>query len=129
MGELFMHVTRRLSVINVDPSGDLVAALASASPGDELVLADGTYTPAADGINALIIDKDITIRAQNTGGAVLDGQNSRRVIKIVGGSVTLSGLSITKGSTSVRCPSKRGHQRSLPDTSLLFSHHHDALNL
>ena len=101
VGELFMHVTRRLSVINVDPSGDLVAALASASPGDELVLADGTYTPAADGSNALVINKDIIIRAQNTGGAIFDGQNTRRVIKIESGSVTLSGLNIVKGHSSV----------------------------
>ena len=92
------RITRRLSVINVGPTDDLVAVLASASAGDEIVLADGTYTPTADAGNALIINKDITIRAQNNGQAVLDGQDSRRVIKIESGTVALEGLNITRGN-------------------------------
>ena len=46
----------------------------------------------------LEINKDITIRAQNAGQAVLDGENARQVIKISSGTVVLEGLKITKGS-------------------------------
>ena len=53
----------------------------------------------------LQISKDITIRAQNSGLAILDGQNARGVISITSGTVTLEGLKITKGSTYVSsCP-------------------------
>ena len=100
-----LRITRRLSVVNVGPTDDLVSVLAAASAGDEIVLADGTYTPTADGENALVINKDITIRAQNHGQAVLDGQDSRRVIKIESGTVALEGLTITRGSASSVCAS------------------------
>ena len=76
-------------------SGALQAALDAASSGDELVLADGTYT--GSGGTMLNIGKDITIRAQNAGQAILDGQSTRRVIRITGGAVLLDGLNITNG--------------------------------
>ena len=41
---------------------------------------------------------DITIRAENAWQAVLDGENSIRVIRIDGGTVALDGLNITKGN-------------------------------
>ena len=98
------RITRRLAVIHVSPgSGTLQAALDAASAGDELVLADGTYT--ASGSNVLEIAKDITIRAQNAGQAILDGQDSRRVIFIDGGTVALEGLSITNGDAGAVSPS------------------------
>ena len=81
----------------VQPGEDtLQAALTAASPGDELVLADGTYTG-----NVLVINEDITIRAQNAGQAVLDGQGMRRVLYVGSGTVSLEGLDITKGSSIV----------------------------
>ncbi|MDC0526108.1 hypothetical protein OAO87_03820, partial [bacterium] len=100
------HVARRLAVINVQPgAGTLQAAFNLASPGDELVLADGTYT--GNGINALNISKDITIRALNAGQAVLDGENARRVVYITSGTVVLDGLNITWGRiSSVRFPTQ-----------------------
>ena len=93
---------RRLAQIHLSPGADLQAAVNNASPGDELVLADGTYsagsgTSAYDDHNMLYIDKDITIRAQNAGKSILDGENSRGVIFIRHGVVTLKGLGITKG--------------------------------
>ena len=97
-----MHVARRLATINVSPSDDLQSKLNSAGAGDTLVLADGTYSGSGD--NVLEISKDITIRAQNSGQAILDGENARRVIYITSGTVTLEGLNITRGYTSVRCP-------------------------
>ena len=90
------RVTRRLAVINVQPgAGTLQAALNAVSAGDELVLADGTYT--GSGTNVLEIGKSITIRALNLRGAILDGQNARRGVYITSGTVVLEGLGITRG--------------------------------
>ena len=95
------HDLRRMATIAVSPGpGTLQTAINSATAGDILVLADGTYT--GSGGNVIEISKDITIRAQNSGQAILDGENARRVIYISGGNVVLEGLKITKGSASVR---------------------------
>ena len=91
-----IHVARRLATINVSPSDNLQTKLNNAGVGDTLILADGTYT--GSGSNVLDISKDITIRAQNSGQAILDGENTRRVISVTTGTVTLEGLGITKGS-------------------------------
>ena len=96
-----MHVVRRLATIDVSPSDNLQTKLTNAGAGDTLNLADGTYT--GSGNYVLEINKDITIRAQNSGQALLDGENMRRVIYITSGTVTLEGLKITRGST-VRLP-------------------------
>ena len=95
---------RRLATTTVSPgAGTLQAAVNAASAGDTLVLADGDYT--GSGTNVLEISKDITIRAQNSGQAVVDGQNARRVVHITSGTVALEGLKITKGYASVStCP-------------------------
>ena len=70
------HVTRRLAVINVQPGVDtLWQALDAANAGDELVLADGTYTA-----QNVIVGKPMTIRELNAHGAILDGQGTSRVV-------------------------------------------------
>ena len=89
-----LHITRRLTVINIQPGDDLVSAVANATSGSEIVLADGTYNLAS----TISIGKDITIRAKNTGMAVLDGQTSVRVLHISSGNVQLIGVNITRGS-------------------------------
>ena len=86
---------RRLAVINIGPAEDLQTAVDDANGGDVIVLADGNYT--GNGGNVVNINKDITIRAANAGQAVLDGEDSRRVVSITGGTVVLEGLDITKG--------------------------------
>ena len=98
------RVTRRLAVIDVQPgAGTLQAALNAASDGDELVLANGTYT--GSGANVLEVGKSVTIRALHARGAILDGENARRVVSITSGTVVLEGLDITRGSVpSVRAP-------------------------
>ena len=107
------HVTRRLTVIIVQPgAGTLQAALDGVSAGDELVLADGVYT--GSGTNVLDIGKSVTIRAQNAGQAVLDGEDARRVVSITAGPVVLDGLHITRGYTSVRRPSSPATPRFVP---------------
>ena len=111
--ESLSHVTRRLAVINVQPgSGTLQAAHDAASDGDELVLADGTYT--SSGGNVLEISKSITIRALSPRGAILDGQNARRVVRITSGTVVLEGLDITGGRTTVRAARTRFNGRGQP---------------
>ena len=95
------RITRRLAVSIVEPGvGTLQDAYDAASSGDELVLKDGNYT--SSGFNVLRIAKDITIRAENRGMAVLDGENARRVVRIDGGTVVLEGLAITRGRVSAR---------------------------
>ena len=97
------RVTRRLAVIQLQPGANLQTEVDNANPGDELVLADGTYTGSGtseNGDNMLYINKDITIRALNPGQVVLDGQNARRVIYIASGNVVLEGLDITRGSAT-----------------------------
>ena len=89
-------------VILVHPSDDLVSVLSYASAGDVLLLASGVYTPAATGDFGLQINKNITIAAQQTGQAVLDGQNERTVLSITAGFVHLKGLNITNGLVSSR---------------------------
>ena len=85
---------RRLATTTVSPgAGTLQAALDAASAGDILELADGTYT----GTSQLAISKDITIRAQNSGQAIIDGENARRGIYISSGTVVLQGLGVTRG--------------------------------
>ena len=94
---LVHHPTRSLAVITVQPgSGTLQAAVDAASDGDELILEDGTYT--GSGSNVLDIGKSITIRAQNPGQAILDGEEARSVVSITSGTVELIGLHITKGN-------------------------------
>ena len=99
------RVTRRLAVISVSPGADtLQAAVNAANPGDELVLADGTYT-ASGGSQVLLIDSTtptgLTIRAANPGQAVLDAQgvSGRRGVHISGGIVTIEDVEITGGNT------------------------------
>ena len=83
-------------MIDVAPGhGTLQAALAAAPAGAELLLADGNYT--GSDANVVEIGKNITIRAQNAEQAALDGETSRRVIQITGGTVVLDGLAITRG--------------------------------
>jgi hypothetical protein len=86
-------------------SGTLQAALNAASAGDELILLDGDYTSSSSNVLEIISGTcsglpcdDVTIRAQNPGMAVIDGENIRRGIYITSGTVVLEGLNITRGS-------------------------------
>ena len=91
-----LHITRRLTVTNIQPGDDLVSAVANAASGSEIVLADCTYNLSS----TISIGKDIIIRAKNTGMAVLDGQTSVRVLHISSGNVQLIWVNVTRGSTS-----------------------------
>lgn len=96
------RITRRLNVKAVSPGASTIQdALAIASPGDELVLGDGTYQLSS----TISITKDVTIRAANSRQAILDGGNSNRVIHIGSNTVVLlEGLVITNGKASLVSP-------------------------
>ena len=116
------EATSRVAATIVQPGhGTLqraLEALAAAAAAGEFVLADGTYTGTsgeAEGTdNVLIIQMDVTIRAQNAGRAILDGEQTRRVVYIDGtASVVLDGLVITGGYAYVR---DRLPSQALPPT-------------
>ena len=86
----------------VEPGlGTLQAALDAAFNGDQLVLIDGVYT--GGGLAVLEVgNRNVTIRAQKVGQAILHGHNVRPVICITAGMVVLDGLIITNGTASER---------------------------
>ena len=103
-----------MTVIYVAPGADtLQAAYDSASDGDELVLADGTYTSTQSALLSITDGDDgnnfgydtatwsykaITIRAQNTGQAILDGEDTRGLIFAdTVSNIALRGLGFTRG--------------------------------
>ena len=81
--------------VDVGPTDNLQDAITQ-NENAVLVLADGTYTPASE----LVISHSVTLRAANTGMAILDGQNSHRPLKITGGDVSIEGLVIRNGRVS-----------------------------
>ena len=103
-------------VILVHPSDNLSAVLEYASPGDTLLLANGRYHPGV----TVVIDKNITIAAQNVGQAVLDGQNNHGVIEIDYGTVDLKGLNITGGHASDVHETVTPTRSHRPDGELAF---------
>jgi hypothetical protein len=91
-----------VSVIHATPAEDLRSVLAGANDGDIIVLTDNTYTSSgADSDSSLTIRNNINIRAQNQGGATLDGTTRDgsvgNVLQISGCAVVLEGLHITNG--------------------------------
>ncbi|MBU3030586.1 nitrous oxide reductase family maturation protein NosD [Paracoccus marinaquae] len=67
--------------------GDLARAIATAAPGDVLILGDGAYR------GPVTIDRPLTLRGSRD--AVIDGGGSGTVVTITAPDVTLSGFSVT----------------------------------
>ena len=64
-------------------------------------MAAGSYLVS----ETLLINRNVTIVAEEDAMVVLDGQNARRVMTISTGVVQLTGLDITRGlALNVRCP-------------------------
>ena len=101
------RVARQLAEITVQPGEDtLTTAYNAASPGDTLILLDGTFT----GATMLMISKEITIRAQNARQAVLDGGDTRMHIGVMAATtVVLEGLVFTNGRGSNSAVASSGH--------------------
>ena len=111
-------VARRLST-SVSAGSGLQAAINELPAGGVLELGSGTFTGSYNSYTSFYIDKDITIRAQTSGQAILDGGGSRRVFFIRAGQVLLEGLDITNGAVSVsRCT--RAHNIRFSQPSLVL---------
>ena len=80
-----------------DCGGRLVDALADHTKA-VLELEDGTYTGST-----FIIGRDVTVRAKNEGQAILDGEETRRVMLVTGGIADIEGIHITKGNADYVC--------------------------
>lgn len=81
------------AVYTIDPSDDLSDALALLGPGDTLILEDGIYTEPLIVNNSGTVSSPITIKAENDGGAIIDGQGSLfNAVDIGGNYVILEGI-------------------------------------
>ena len=67
--------------------GALALAIAGASPGDVLILRDGTYA------GPVTVDRPLTISGPD--GAVVDGVGQGSVVTIAAADVTLHGFTVT----------------------------------
>ncbi len=89
----------------------LATALASAVVGDTIYVGGGVYT--GSGTAVVTLDKTVSLlggwdgalsgavkRDSFANGTTLDGQNSRRVVTITGGSPTINGFAITRGDAT-----------------------------
>src|SRR5258706_12269584 len=63
----------------------------AAAPGDTVVIPPGTY------FENVIINKDITLQGAGAGISIVDGSQLGTVITIDGGTVNITGLTITRG--------------------------------
>ena len=90
---------RTSTLVIVNPGVDtLQMAYTAASLDDVLELKDGTYTTNLNFILQIATTKGVTVRAQNPGMAILDGQGAKMVLQVSGGAVVvLEGLVITGG--------------------------------
>ena len=87
----------------VIPGISTLNAIVAAVNGEKLVLADGTFTDTTthtqfEGASIAAVSKSLTIRAQNAGKAILDGQNARRAFRVSGSAtVVLEGIVCING--------------------------------
>ena len=100
------HMARRLEeqVLTASDSAVLATELTSSCQvcAAVIILSDGTYKHT----KTFEINRDVTLRAQNQHGAILDGENARRVIVIAGSpTVVIEGLALTKGTAMVSASS------------------------
>jgi hypothetical protein len=91
-------------VVNVSDAASLSAALAGAQPGDELVLADGTYTGTFSFTATGTTQDPIIIRGTREDGTILDGQGCTgcNVLEAYGSYIHIENLTIAHGSRALR---------------------------
>ena len=68
------------TIVHVSTPAELVTAISTVPDGGVIELASGTYTAPASGFSILNPAKTFTIRAETSGGAILDGGGTRRVL-------------------------------------------------
>lgn len=81
------------ATFSVSSASDIASALNSASPGDELVMTNGTWTNQYIRLNA----DGITLRAETPGQVILNGSSR---LDISGDSLTVDGLHFDGGALS-----------------------------
>ena len=109
---LFGSLTVDASTINVNTISALQTAVNSSSPGDIIILANGTYTN-----NTLTIsNNNITVKSATAGGVYLNGTNA---ITISGNYETFTGFQFTSGVISGNAVTLSGNYNTL--TQLNFN--------
>ena len=94
------------NTINVSSIAAMQLAINTASSGDTIILANGTYLN-----NTLTITNNtITIQAETPGGVFLNGTNA---ITLNGNYVTFSGFQFTSGSSTGSAITVNGSNNSL----------------
>ena len=91
MTTLLMVTITNAATINVSTIAALNSAVSASVAGDEIVLANGTYTNST----ITIAKSNIIVRSATPGGVFLNGTNS---ISISGNYVTFSGFQFTSGT-------------------------------
>ncbi len=89
--------------IQVGPADDLATALTGLSPGDEVVLGDGTHD-LGNGIDTTLDgneDAPIVIRAEDGARPVLAAESADTVLSFAGNHFTLSGFEVTATATAL----------------------------
>jgi hypothetical protein len=106
VGCLFALFVAPAFAVDISPGGDLRAALAALRPGEELVLAGGTYT-ISSGFNVTVIGTEaqpIVMRARTGERALIRQTNAgQNIIEIAGSRYfVVRGIEFTGGSHGIR---------------------------
>lgn len=76
----------------------ITAALAAADPGDEIVVAEGTWSPSSPGETfPLVVGDGIVLRGAGAGLSVLDAEDTASVVRFAGGSGAVRHFTLTGG--------------------------------
>jgi hypothetical protein len=105
LGVLLIAREARAETFAIDPSGDLPAAIAMLAPGDELVLAGGTYN--VDQLFVISVsgtaDQPILIRAADGEIPILTRPDANQnIVNVEGSYLTFRGIELTGGSRGIR---------------------------
>lgn len=100
----FAAADAHATVYEIGPADDLVGAIAALVPGDELVLAGGSYVLSGyfEIAVAGTAGQPIVIRAKDGETPVIEQQAVQNIVNILGSYVTLRGLELKGGDRGIR---------------------------
>jgi len=90
-GSVRANVSVQSRIIYVGPGGNFTtinAAVANATSGDSIMVANGTYR------EQVVINKSISLLGENRSNTLIDGMGGAFVIKVISSNVTLSGFTL-----------------------------------